>query len=456
MNVHTTTIDMSALQIPREVAALIAALQLREPDTTSLEKLDDQKWTSLLAFCDLAHLTLPLAQLPGSGFPSWVIERLNTNVSDNALRFERMKATYKEAAEALDRAGVDHILIKGFTQAPDYVKDPRFRAQSDLDLYCPPEMIESARTALQSTGYKSTEMRQSRVADHIPTMVRIGNWQWRGNPFDPEMPLSIELHFCLWNEAVSLFPILEVDGFWERRTTRVIDSLSFSCLSPVDQLGHLALHILRNLFAREWVVHHVRELATFLHSHANDDAFWEAWSETHNSSLRQLEAIAFYHARAWFSCQLHQRVEKEIASLSTIRQSWLHRFAGSAIENMFYRNKDSFWLHVSFLQSPRAKLTLLKQLFMPSQILPINSPATNIDNRRSRRSNGTNPYKQYAAYLVSRSVSYIHLSVTTLLRGLRWRLSHHQLVRQFWIFLAASFFLTWACQSISSSSISFY
>ena len=126
---------MSASKIPREVAAIIAALQLREADLTPLIQLEDHEWTSLLAFCDLAHLTLPLAQLPQNDFPSWVVERLKINVADNALRFERVKATYKEAAEALDRAGVEHVVIKGFTQAPDYVEDPRLRAQSDLDLY---------------------------------------------------------------------------------------------------------------------------------------------------------------------------------------------------------------------------------------------------------------------------------------------------------------------------------
>src|SRR6202158_6393897 len=115
MNSHAIAADRPALRVPREVAALIAALQLREPHTTLLETLSDQEWTSLLAFCDLAHLTLPLAQLAGAGFPSWVTQRLKTNAADNAQRFERVKATYNEAAEALGRAGVDHSVIKGFT-----------------------------------------------------------------------------------------------------------------------------------------------------------------------------------------------------------------------------------------------------------------------------------------------------------------------------------------------------
>ncbi|MGC2501132.1 MAG: hypothetical protein WA400_03325, partial [Silvibacterium sp.] len=201
--------------------------------------------------------------------------------------------------------------------------------------------------------------------------------------------------------------------------------------------------------------HHVRELAVFLHSHATDDAFWKDWSETHDPSLRQLEAIAFYYAHAWFDCRLHQQVENAIANIASVQQRWLHRFAGSALEVMFHQNKDSVWLHLSLLESFSKKLILLKQTFVPTHISSIDSTAVKVDNRRLRGLSGAHPFKQYVAYLASRSASYSSLSVTTLLRGIRWRFSPHQLVRQFWIFLAASFFLTWACRSTSFSSIFF-
>ena len=122
-----------SLRIPAEVMALFPALHMRAPDTTELIGLSDAQWMSLLSFCDIAHLTLQMAQLPSEGFPQWVIDRLRTNLADNALRFERVKATYREAAAALDQAGVEHIVIKGFTQAPDYVANPQLRAQSDID-----------------------------------------------------------------------------------------------------------------------------------------------------------------------------------------------------------------------------------------------------------------------------------------------------------------------------------
>ncbi len=190
------------LRIPAEVMALLSALQLSDADTTKLNALSDAHWGSLLEFCDIAHLTLAMAQLPSTGFPQWVRERLRVNLADNAMRFERVVTTYMEAAAALEQAGVEHIVIKGFTQAPDYVADPRLRRQGDLDIFCPPEKIDAAQRALQAIGYEILcEDVSLALADHGPTLVRTGNWKWKGNPFDPEMPLDIELHFASGTNA---------------------------------------------------------------------------------------------------------------------------------------------------------------------------------------------------------------------------------------------------------------
>ena len=411
-----------SFRIPEEVAALIPALQLREPNTARLRELSDQKWSDLLDFCDLAHLTLTLAQLPEDDLPPWVTERIRTNVIDNTQRFKRVKDTYKEAAEALSAVGVEHIVIKGFTQCPDYVELPGFRVQSDLDLYCPAK-IDTARVALEAIGYIVFAGLSSKRTDHISTMVRLGDWRWSGNHYDPEMPLSIEPHFCLWNTATSLFSVPEIATFWERRVIRRLEDIYFPCLNYVDQLGYLALHILRNILQRDWVIHHVRELAFFLHAHANDDAFWTTWSETHDASLRSLEAISFYYARAWFGCDLHRQVEEAISSLPPGQLEWLRRFTGSALEVMFHQNKDSVWLHLSLLKSSEAKRRLLKRFFIPTSVSSVTTLGMEIQNRRPRLPSKLHPYVQYLGYLAMRGTSYSYVNLTAVLRGLIWRLS---------------------------------
>jgi len=425
MKLSPLTTREIAPRIPSEVAAVLAALRLHDADTSLLKALTDREWRSLLDFCNAAQLILPLAQLATDGFPGWVVDRLKANLADNALRFEQTKSIYREAAKALNDAKVEHLVIKGFTQAPDYVADPRLRKQSDLDFFCPPESIDEARAALEAIGYKSNEINKD-IADHTDVLDRTGNWQWRGNPFDPEMPLGIDLHFCLWNERASLIRIPEVELFWERRTTRVVDGLSFPCLSQVDHLGYLTLHILRNIFLYDWIIHHVRELAIFLDSHADDDAFWQSWSEIHSPSLRSFEAIAFYHARAWFGCRLHRQAAQQIANLAVAQQSWLQLFSGSSLDVMFRQNKDSVWLHLSFVSSPWDRWKILTRCLIPPRIAPFGAPSINMRNKRLVASHGSNPLRQYAAYLLSRSAAHGRASFTTLINGLGWRLSQHR------------------------------
>jgi hypothetical protein len=241
--------------------------------------------------------------------------------------------------------------------------------------------------------------------------------------FDPEMPLSIELHHTLWNEAVLSFPVPGVEEFWKRSETRTIDGMSFWCLHKIDHLGYLTLHILRNLLPGNWVLHHVRELAVFLHAHTKDDAFWQEWILAHNPSLRAYEAIAFYYARAWFACDLHPLVEEQVAKLSPEQRQWLDRFVGSSLEGMFILNKDRIWLHWSLIKSRRAKLGVLRQAFIPNHISGLNSPGVQFENRRPRKTASTHPYIRYMAYLMSRCKSYSYLNMKTLIRGVQWRIA---------------------------------
>jgi hypothetical protein len=428
---HAIANEALAPQVPHEIAVLLAALQFRGANTEALQKLSETEWNSLLHFCDLAHLTLPLAQLTLNSIPAWVTRRLEANLTDNALRFKRVQDTYCEAANAFERAGVEHIVMKGFTQAPDYVTHPRLRVQSDFDLFCPPEQIPQAQSALESIGYRPYAQADFLNADHTPPMVRLGDWTWQGNAFDPNMPLSIELHFCLWNEHVSLFSTPETEQFWERRISRSIDGMHFPALHPVDHLGHLALHILRNLSLREWIVHHVYELAFFLDLHADDDAFWSQWKSLHSDSLRAKQAIAFFHAATWFNCNLHPAVAEQIADLPERQRDWLHHFAWSSLEGIFYPNKDFTWLHLTLVEGSGRKRALLRRLFLPPATTRLDSPRVTTRNRRIVETT-RHPWLRYVSYLSARTIFHSQTNLSALWRGLEWQISRHRLTQQFW------------------------
>jgi hypothetical protein len=234
-----------------------------------------------------------------------------------------------------------------------------------------------------------------------------------------------------------LISLPEVDRFWDRRTNRRLEGMSFPALSPVDHLGYLALHILRGLFLRDWIVHHVHELATFLQRHANDDEFWSEWKRTHSSSLRALQTIAFFHATSWFSCDVHEEVTKTFQHLSPEIQEWLRRFTGSSLEGMFHKNLDSVWLHAALVE-PSARKQVLKRTFMPPRAPGIGTRAVLLRNRQPKRTRISNRYVLYVSYITSRLTSHASALLATLYRGLGWWLSQRQLRKQFQIFPAAT------------------
>jgi MFS family permease len=429
-------------RIPHHVQALLSALQFRSAHPEALQSLDDPEWHELLQFCDLAHLTFPLGRTCRDVLPDWVRERIEQNASDNAKRFENIKHVYSELAKALDDAQVEYLVIKGFAQYPGYVEDPRLRMQSDIDIYCPSESIFHARDQLLSLGYQPLRGLEHLPKDHLPAMTRKGGWEWRGNAFDPEMPPSVELHFCLWNENNARFTPKGVEDFWPRRIARHLDDISFPALDPIDNFGFSALHALRDLMSGDWVLHRIYEMARFLHTNAANKSFWSQWRELHDDSLRSSEAISFRLAKDWFACDLSEEVEAEMRNLSPGVQQWLDLFNGSPLEGMFRDNKDGVWLHIAQLESSQDKRAVLRNALVPMRMPTVGAPGQDTTRQgRRKRFWPSNRHAKYLFYVTSRVVYHAKTLAPTLGHGVRWWLATKNLGREFWTFFATSFFL---------------
>jgi hypothetical protein len=384
-------------------------------DATNLRSLSDEEWRELLPVMDRAHLTLPLAQQGLSLLPCWVRERLENNLTDTARRWERVQAAYREVAAALDAYGLEYLVLKGFTQAPDFAPRPEFRFQGDIDLYVPRELIPAAVRALQEIGYAACHAEEDYPhADHVPTLARFGAWKWNANIYDHEMPPSVEVHFCLWNDSVSSIAIPEIDDFWDRRRFRKLGDLSFPALQPVDHLGYIALHILRGVFSAEAPVHHVRELATFLDRSAFDDGFWKEWAAMHSPRLRSMQAIAFSLAAAWFSCNRHEAVKAEIDSLNPPLRSWIETCGGTPLEALFRRTRDGRLLQSLLVETPGARRKIVAMALAPGRIAGPARVASAKTHPTRARSNPIYNYLAYPAYLLTR----VWMNVPAILRFL--------------------------------------
>lgn len=441
--------------IPKEVKALFAALRLSGGHTEQLHCLNDTEWKSLLSFCERSYLTFALLQVQDDGFPSWVMDRLKNNAADNAKRFERVRETYKEVAETLERSDVQFVVIKGFSKCPEYVRNPRLRMQGDIDLYCPEDALHRAYSALSVIGYDPHQTVTDNHCDHLPTLFRERGWKWRGNSFDPEMPLPIELHFRLWNDTIFRFSMPDLDGFWERRAMRSFEDLTFPAFCEIDSLGYYAIHALRDLLDGHLTLHHPYDIAVFLHRHAEDADLWTSWRELHGDTLRSMQAIVFGLAKAWFDCNTSPEVQAEIEHLPLAIKNWLQSFVYSPLEAMFHPNKDRVWLHLSLLNSFKEKQSVLRKVMWPARIPPVGTPHADCDDYGQPLIGGPDQtHLKYLFYFVSRTAHHTRVLPSALWHGLRWWASQRQLRAQFWIFLASSFFLTWAFPSTSCYLIS--
>jgi hypothetical protein len=412
-------------EMPHHLSALLAALKFRASQPEALRTLTNSEWEDLLSRWEFIRLTVLLRQVCSDILPDWVRSRIDLNFCDNAERFERIKVVYLDFVTALRGTGAQHLVLKGFAQWPGYVEHPRFRLQSDIDIFCPPESIFRARDALLMLGYEPVKGLDFRAADHWPSMVPKTHWRWRGNHFDPEIPVSFELHFCFWNEPVARFGPTSLEQFWFRRVERRLDDISFPALNDVDNLGYTALNLTRNVLHEGASPSQVYELARFLHANADNELFWRTWRESHEDSVRRLEAISFRLAADRFACSLAGEVEEEIDRLPSAVKRWFDNFAASPFTAPFCSNKDGLWLHLSLLESSADRRSVLRERLLPTRLPPIERVDLADDSRGTETVPRSALWKRarYVAHMIPRAARHVRILPSALWHGVRWRWS---------------------------------
>jgi MFS family permease len=431
-------------RLPKQCIAVLRALQLQEPSVDGLLSLSESQWNDLLTRPEIARLMIPLAQKCAPQMPAWVLDRVDRNIACTAERFERIKREYAEIAAALRDAGVDHLVAKGFSLCPEFLAHPRFRTQSDVDLFCRPESIARAVEALHSIGYETLRNADHLEGHHVPPLGRKSTWKWRGDLFDPEIPLGVELHFRFSDETLEKFAPVGLEDFWQRCKEHRVDQLTFPTLATVDQFGYSALHILRHLLDGMTPIYNVFEVAQFLHRRAEDGTFWGEWKTLHHDSVRSLEAIACMLARAWFSCALPRAVEDEIAKLSPAVHHWFERFAWSPLEAWFRPNKDVVWLHAALAYNTRDRLTVVRNTLLPPKIPRYIAgrfdPEATSGKTRNRSRWTANGAKNYFIHACRRLLAYGRALPPALSSGARFWWLTKELTAPFWCYFTAQFF----------------
>jgi MFS family permease len=424
-------------KLPEGPAAALAALHLSEPRPEALGRLSERAWREALDFCYRSQLALALRNAASDFMPAWVREQTDRDAANNIQRLRGIEADYRMLGERLDGAGIDFVALKGITQCPLFGCRAEHRPQSDIDLFCTRESVTAARDALLACGYESIQGMEDFPTDHLPVLIRRTGWEWRGDFFDPEMPMGVELHFQFWNPRLERLPAPDTDQFWARREKRPIAGVALGVLCPPDAVAYAALHLLRHVLRGSVRPFHVYEVAGFLNSHSAGDAFWPPWRDLHSPELRRLQAVSFRLAQAWFGCALGPAVEEEIERLPAATHAWFADFATSPATQPFHSNKDELWLHLSLLHGRGDALRVARRRLLPGNLPPLvdapHVPKSELTWRRRAR-HGV----QYAAYFAERLWHHAAALWPTAYHGARWWWRINGLGEQFWTFLAAA------------------
>ena len=352
--------------LPNAVLAVVEALRFNGRSPERLRTIRDEDWPALLAWCDDRQVTLLLHALYADELPDAVQQRMSLNRDRYAARFARLESELAEIVDALDRRRIQFVLLKGITHAPALTPHPLLRAQGDIDLWFAGDAVQDARRALTDLGYAPGRRHPARDdRRHLTPMARPSAWKWRGDMFDPEMPIHVEAHYQLWSDHAEHISIPGQTDFWNRRTVRDFGGRSISVLCPPDLLGFAALHFLLHLLHGDLPLQRAWEIAHFLHENACDEAFWGRWRQLHSPSLRRLEVLAFAIVQIWFHCDVNDCVRRETHALADGVRLWLDHFALSPLRQRSDPNKDELWLHLALIPSVAGRARVLFRRLFP-------------------------------------------------------------------------------------------
>ena len=333
-------------------------------NTTLPAEPSAEKWDQLLAFADRTFMTL---QLRETRLPSRIEKQVEERWAKNAVRRKRLQEAFLEIAAEFASRSIPYVLLKGFTHETGFGLRDGSRVQSDLDFLVAPLDRRLASAALEELGY-GPHGPSDLSAEHDQPWVRPFTWTWKGDYFDPEMPIPVELHDSPWSAAGDRIPCPGLEEFWNRRGPMTVSGISVQAFTEVDRIAFAALHALRHILRNDARPAHVFELARLLETRVDDRDLWNQWLDAHHPEVRQLQAIAFRFAEEWFGCRFPPVVARECDALPAPVRSWFRSFSWSPIQNLTQANKDVLWLHLLLLKSRRDQWRVASNRLLPLRV----------------------------------------------------------------------------------------
>lgn len=160
--------------------------------------------------------------------PSPVTEGLRDRYRANTIRNARLRRQLRETVEALNRVGIEPLLIKGALQLCDgTLPAAGERWMEDLDIVVPRDGGARTERALNDLGYEANGGKPFLHPHELPF--------FRARTAGP-----IEVHIELGSDPIPT--VLPVAQAWARSTPLSLEGARARAMCPTDQVLHNVLH----------------------------------------------------------------------------------------------------------------------------------------------------------------------------------------------------------------------
>jgi putative nucleotidyltransferase-like protein len=364
-------------------AAIIGCLRLSGAsyDFGQMARFSPLDWERTTGWLDHAGLTLYLLErLRDCGasevIPPQVLARFEQNLADNKCRVDHLLYETGCINEKFDQAGVQYVVIKGFSLWPEFCSNPYLRTQCDLDYMIARQSLRSAQDALLELGYEgrrrsaTQEFTFERPLQRVPSQF--------DSPYKLQTTPMVELHLGIWEDITHHIPLEEPAFVLSSHQSKEWGGLRFPVLGEEDalvlQLLHAFQHIVFYWVKLSWLL----EIGRFMQKRSRDSSFWKQVSQRLEGAplLAEFSTIALELSARMFSAPMPEVAEDWRQFVRPSARLWLDSYGHSWAlgerpphkSKVFPDSKLSMLLSGEYIPDRRVRRDFLRHGLVPWNI----------------------------------------------------------------------------------------
>jgi hypothetical protein len=363
--------------------AIIGCLQLSgtSADFGRLARFAPHDWERTMGWIDRAGLTLYLLQqLRDCGasevLPPQALARFEQNLADNSCRVDNLLYETGCINEKLDQAGVQYVVIKGFSLWPEFCSNPYLRTQCDLDYLVARQSLRSAQGVLLELGYEARRSAAAQEFSFERPLRRVPS-QF-DSPYNVETTPMVELHAGIWEEVTHRVPLEEPAFVLNSPKLKEWGGLRFPVLSDEDALLLQVLHAFQHMLSYWAKLSWFLEIGRFMEKRSQDSLFWKQFSQRLEGApqLAEFSTIALELSANVFSAPMPEVAQHWRQFLRPSARLWLDNYGHSWAlgerpphkSKVFPDSKLSLFISGEYIPDRRARRDSLRHGLMPWKI----------------------------------------------------------------------------------------